>query len=211
MSVESEKTTQLIDTNARLTDVFLQEEQAIEQKKQELEGKVDEKIEELEGWKTDFRKLFLHLEVGSVGLLSSGFRSVKINEQTLLTTGRSYGLVVWDILNSKLVHAKSYDIYGDVANAKLLSDDINANLGNGYLFIMNTWDEPSANRLTDELKASMLSLRANMFEDDFGYRSAYMLITLDGKGRLYENLTDFASSSPLANIYLNTFIGKGEQ
>jgi hypothetical protein len=211
MATELELLAQTNQNVSELVSIVKEKDAVIDGKIVELEKKADEKIEELEGWKTEFQGQYLHLEVGSVGLNSAGFRSIKINEQTLLKTGRSYGLVVWDIVNSKLVHAKTYDIYGDVANAKLLSDDINVNLGKGYLFIINTWDEPSHNRLTDELKASMLSLRANMFEDDFGFRSAYMLITLDGKGRLYENLTDFVSSAPLANIYLNTFIGKGEQ
>ena len=187
-----------VDTNGNVSNVTIPN-LAKSQKK------IDDKIAEMEKWKNNN---FIHIEVGSAGLGSNGFRGIAINGNLIQTTGRSYGLVIWDINQNKLIFNATFDIYGNADNAILMSQKIQQYLGHRYLFIINTYDEPQNHHQTKELLDAMALLRANLFQQDFVYRSAYMLITIDGKGEVEERLSNFGGEVR-ADTYFNQYIKKG--
>lgn len=113
-----------------------------------------------------------------------GNASVYINQQLVQLTGRSYGLVVVDRATGSVVSARTYDVYDNA----LANDELAAELAlfsADHIIIINTFDEPNANRLGDGLAEQIY--RCGGTPEVFGGagfadRAAYVLVGICDMG-----------------------------
>lgn len=168
---------------------------------------------------SSYRKV---IAVRSKGLSSTyGASTVTVAGQVVHTTTRSYGLTVIERASGEVVFDRNYDVYGNIDNADLLAADL-AQWGPAHFVIINTYDEPAANRMgrdgvldtngdgavdasdqngTGDLADQMY--RCGASTEVFGastwtYRSSYMMIGICdmGVGTGFELYAGDVSSDP---------------
>ncbi|MEQ4694012.1 phage tail tip fiber protein [Providencia manganoxydans] len=99
------------------------------------------------------------------------------NGKVLASIGRSYGVVVFKKNTKGMVDvasSKTYDVYGNAANATTLVNDIKA-LPYGTYVAITTSDEPNQNRLSILAAIELLGGTKETFTS-FPHRGAYILV-----------------------------------
>ncbi|WP_272661385.1 phage tail tip fiber protein [Providencia sp. PROV089] len=99
------------------------------------------------------------------------------NGKVLASIGRSYGVVVFKKNTKGMVDvasSKTYDVYGNAANATTLVNDIKA-LPYGTYVTITTSDEPNQNRLSILAAIELLGGTKETFTS-FPHRGAYILV-----------------------------------
>ena len=145
------------------------------------------------------------IRVQSKGLSSApGGRTVAINGATVQSTGRSWGLTVINRDDGTVALNKTYDIFGNAANATTMANDL-AGLDSTHIIVVNTYDEPARNHTAGGLPAALYRCGASpaiIENTSWQYRSAYALVGVCdmGVGTGIELYAGDSSSDPTAFI-----------
>jgi hypothetical protein len=205
----------LSKTNTDLTNTIIKYKSEIDAALRNFISKGEKSIAHsiagIKKWTSTFDSKHVHVSVGSCGLnaRSGGYdRTIRIDGKYIMTTGRSYGLVVFDTKRKRLIHRRSYDVYRSYSYASRLASDIHRFVNrSGYLIIVNTYNEPRNRRTYSRLRVAMRYLGATLFENRyFRYRSAYMLVFLAGHGKIHEAYAGMYNYSRGAKLYYNNYI-----
>ena len=109
----------------------------------------------------------------------------------VFSTNRGWQLIVLHPVTKAIVSRAIYDAYISETNATSLEGALR-NAPNGYLMLLNTWDEPSKNsaHFTDELRSY---LGASLTEQ-IGHRSSYYIAGYKNGSKLSESYSPRSTS-----------------
>lgn len=113
-----------------------------------------------------------------------GLHDMTSNTAVYSSAARSYTMHRVRRSDGRLMFTRSYDVYGDAAAAKSLAQDLN-DTSSDFVVVVYSYDEPSNNRLTNNLPTAMYRCGASAAvfgSANFQSRSAYILIGIPGCG-----------------------------
>jgi hypothetical protein len=135
-------------------------------------------------------RLLIHAESGSFEATNQNrTQRIDINGTTVVnsTSPRSYRLTQLRNTNGtwSLIASNGYDVYGSTVAAEQARDFL-LSFQTGDLLVLNTWDEPLNNASTYlyPVLITDFSSRINTYTRDF--RDMHLLISVKGKGVIYE-------------------------
>ncbi|MBT3218467.1 MAG: hypothetical protein HN348_05200, partial [Proteobacteria bacterium] len=123
-----------------------------------------------------------NVRVTSRGIYSAGSNSVFVDGVSVQDTGRSYGLTVITRATGEVDFTDTFDLFGNPAEAQRLADKLAA-YSVDHIVIINTYDEPAANRTLSGLPDQIFRCGGtDRFLSLIDYRSAYLLVGICDMG-----------------------------
>jgi hypothetical protein len=150
----------------------------------------------------------LNISVHSQGIgFTNGVqnRGVYVNGTRVFSCGRSWGLTVISTngaTRGQVIHASTYDVYSDAANAASMINDMSTYFVNNNILLFNTYDEPNNNAGT--LKSELVeNYGAKLALAPMSSRGAYAYGVRHGYGSIGESHSAYWNGATLTTSGTN--------